>query len=605
MTKRNCLKILVILGLALLAICIFNHSTVNAKVQTDEIGDGSNTGIVVNGITMVENGEVVEKIDNLEYDKSSNTLTLNNFVGNSIRIVGMGEDFKINVIGNNTVGTGNLYEFSGPMAGEGEIMYAYMTFIGDGTLNINTTLAAIGGITIDGPTINVEGALSNTGCLNMQKGKLTVKATLEYFDKAIDITEFKKSDNIEVTDNQGKKIYFVEGVLDYTVEENADGTKTYWVTEDDGSKIGYSDIPYVKNFCYTETYSQDSIVTNIVMQEKEVDNSSKEDKQLAEIIMKKYDHYLITKYVDLGEDVGSRTDYAIETLNKLVNNDNVKFIANGGGSGGAGGLTITGGGEIGLDIYVNNSRYGSVTVQSYFMYQVVVPSNVEDTDEAYINYALPKIKSFMKDYTSVENVDSLELEKITGYYYRVFLPNEENASDEIVIKKAEGTPVGDNIFVDNLDEGVTITVTEKQNATMENEIKNKGYTNILGSYELTLEGATELSNPIKVTFNLGTEYNGKTIYILHQKKDGSFEDFEEKVVDGKVTITVSELSPFVLAVKENNTQTETPQDEQTQDTTNEHIKDETPKTGNNDIATIVCSILSVLSAAGIAIVKKY
>ena len=60
-----------------------------------------------------------------------------------------------------------------------------------------------------------------------------------------------------------------------------------------------------------------------------------------------------------------------------------------------------------------------------------------------------------------------------------------------------------------------------------------------------------------------------------------------------------------LTVKEDNTQTETPQDEQTQDTTNEHIKDDTPKTGNNDIATIVCSILSVLSAAGIAIVKKF
>lgn len=605
MTKRNCLKILVILGLALLAICIFNHSTVNATVQTDEIGDGSNTGIVVNGITMVENGEVVKEINNLEYDKSSNTLTLNNFVGNSIRIVGMGEDFKINVIGNNTVGTGNLYEFSGPMAGEGEIMYAYMTFIGDGTLNINTTLAAIGGITIDGPTINVEGALGNTGCLNMQKGKLTVKATLEYFDKAIDITEFKKSDNIEVTDNQGKKIYFVEGVLDYTVEENADGTKTYWVTEDDGSKIGYSDIPYVKNFCYTETYSQDSIVTNIVMQEKEVDNSSKEDKQLAETIMKKYDHYNFIKYVDLGEDVGSRTDYAIEELNKLINDSRVKFVANSGGSGGAGRFSLTGGGEIGLDIYVNNVNYGSFTVLSNFEYQLIVPNNIEDTEEAYNDYALPKIKSFVLEYTNTENVDNLKLEKISGYYYKVFLQDEEDNFDEVVIKKAEGTPIGNNIYVDNIDEGVTIAVTEKQNATMENEIKNKGYTNILGSYELTLEGATELSNPINVTFNLGTEYNGKTIYILHQKKDGSFEDFEEKVVDGKVTITVSELSPFVLAVKEDNTQTETPQDEQTQDTTNEHIKDETPQTGNNDIATIVCSILSVLSAAGIAIVKKF
>ena len=143
---------------------------------------------------------------------------------------------------------------------------------------------------------------------------------------------------------------------------------------------------------------------------------------------------------------------------------------------------------------------------------------------------------------------------------------------------------------------------------MENEIKNKGYTNILGSYELKLEGATKLTNPVDITFNVGTEHNGKTVYILHQKQNGTYENFEEKVVDGKVTITVSELSPFVLAIKENSSQVETPQDEekqdeQTQNTTN--IKDETPKTGNTNIATIVCSILSVLSAAGIAIVKKF
>lgn len=478
------------------------------------------------------------------------------------------------------------------------------------------------------------------------------------------------------------------------------------------------------------------------------------DKEIVENIITKYNGKDITKIVNLGDDIGSRVDYAIEYLNKEVNDSTITFERNGMGDGGSGSLGLTGGGAIGLDIYKNNVKYGDLAIHSYFQYQIIIPSSVENTEEAHKQYAISKLQEFFNTsekigieklngdeykvyyeadketydtilikidntetvetlleskgfyfdteanmyrspkfdrYINLENANTVEISEtyvidtltkylndnsikisyigyggdITGgtatcnlykdnnYYgvicfdfnniLEIIVPdnvgNTDNAiidyginkikntlliKDDIslnkisgywyeinpygskaIVKKVEGTHIGNNIFADNLDEGVTITVTEKQNATMENEIKNKGYANILGSYELTLEGATELSNPINVTFNLGTEYNGKTIYILHQKKDGSFEDFEEKVVDGKVTITVSELSPFVLAVKENNTQTETPQDEQTQDTTNEHIKDETPKTGNNDISTIVFSILSVLSAAGIAIVKKF
>lgn len=298
----------------------------------------------------------------------------------------------------------------------------------------------------------------------------------------------------------------------------------------------------------------------------------------------KFDRYINlenTNTVEISET------YVIETLTKYLNDNSIRLTY----KGSSGDIT---GGTATIDIYKDNCYYGIICFDYNNILEIIVPDNVGNTDDDIMSYGINKIKNTL----SIK--DDISLNKISGYWYEI-----NPFGSKAIVKKAEGAHIGNNIFVDNLDEGLNITVMEKQNATMENEIKNKGYTNILGSYELKLEGATKLLNPVEITFNIGTEHNGKIVYILHQKQNGSYENFEEKVVNGKVSVTVSELSPFVLALKEDSTQTETPQEEEKQDTTNEHIKDETPKTGSNDIATIVCSILSALSAVGIAIVKKF
>ena len=139
---------------------------------------------------------------------------------------------------------------------------------------------------------------------------------------------------------------------------------------------------------------------------------------------------------------------------------------------------------------------------------------------------------------------------------------------------------------------------------METEIKNKGYNKILASYELTLTGTDKLESPIDITFNVGTEHNGKTVYILHQKKNGNYENFEKKVDNGKVTITVNELSPFILGIKEDTPTT--PNDTPTTDSTpkvDKGEKDETPKTGTVDIIGYVLGV-TLLTGVGIVELKK-
>lgn len=180
--------------------------------------------------------------------------------------------------------------------------------------------------------------------------------------------------------------------------------------------------------------------------------------------------------------------------------------------------------------------------------------------------------------------------------------------------------IGGNISVSGLLEGVDITVATKENNDMIVAVKNKGFNNIIGAYELKLTGATTLAKPIDITFDVGTEYSDKDIYILHKKNNGTYENFEKKVVDGKVTITVSELSPFVLGVKDdtqNSTEEKSNTDEEmkateetkpteiaeTTETIDKGEKDQTPKTGVLNINGYILTI-TILVGVGIVALKN-
>ena len=162
----------------------------------------------------------------------------------------------------------------------------------------------------------------------------------------------------------------------------------------------------------------------------------------------------------------------------------------------------------------------------------------------------------------------------------------------------EDVKVSENITVDGLIDGTNIEVKNKENTEMAVEVSKNGYSKIIGSYELKLTGATSLAKPIDVTFDVGTEYNGQMAYILHKKANGSYERFEKRIQNGKVTITVSELSPFIIAVKEK-VQEEKPSTKPT----NKEEKDETPPTGTVDMVGYVLAT-TILAGIGIVASKK-
>lgn len=294
----------------------------------------------------------------------------------------------------------------------------------------------------------------------------------------------------------------------------------------------------------------------------------------------KYRSPNLTISIQVGTDKLHNENDFIETLGKYLNDDKLKFAYFGGGGDITGSVSS-------IHIFKNDVYYTTITLNTVYEFVVTVPSNIENSEDKYIEYAKSKMESEF-------NINS-DIKKISGYWYEI-----NDLGSKLIIKKQEGTPIGNNIFVNNLPLNVNVTVTTKENKTMETEIKNKGYSKILGSYELTLTGTDKLGSPIDITFNVGTENNGKTVYILHQKKNGTYENFEKKVTDGKVTITVSELSPFVLGIKENGSTS--PVTTPTQ-TVGKGEKDETPKTGTVDIIGYV-SLITLVSLVGIVELKK-
>lgn len=319
--------------------------------------------------------------------------------------------------------------------------------------------------------------------------------------------------------------------------------------------------------------------------------------------------YLIIDSIELNSNKSFGHQKAIDVLTEKLKDSNISVaytgIALGDGA-------LINGSEMSIyAIFKDNIYYATVPTNRIMLYQITVPATTKDTETEFINYAKPILNKYVEQ--EFKNISITSIKKASGYYYDVtFLDSTDNKSvtQKIIIKKADGAPAGNDIYVDNLTEGLNITAKPINSSTvMISKVNDKGYNKILGSYELTLTGAKNLSESIDVTFTVGEEYNNQTVYILHQKKDGSFEDFTRTVTNGKITITVDELSPFTLAVKTNATNNTNNEDNQeTQkpsNNTNKGELDETPKTGYSLNNVGIIGFVAIVSLAGIVITKKF
>lgn len=157
----------------------------------------------------------------------------------------------------------------------------------------------------------------------------------------------------------------------------------------------------------------------------------------------------------------------------------------------------------------------------------------------------------------------------------------------------------DNVSVDTSNnQSVAIAAQNLDKAsndylTIVETAKKMGYGNILNTYELHVVSG-EISKGVNVIFNVNNEYNGKQALILHLKKDGTYQSVEKEIVDGKIDINVNELSPFLVAIKDEN---------KGGNKEDNRVLDSVPKTKDNNITTIL-GILTLMTLSLLALAIK-
>lgn len=142
------------------------------------------------------------------------------------------------------------------------------------------------------------------------------------------------------------------------------------------------------------------------------------------------------------------------------------------------------------------------------------------------------------------------------------------------------------------DETTLVAEAVKSGVIADSNYKAEG---ILASGEIELKnGVTPSeSNPVTITFEVNTAKAGDTIVAAHKKENGDWEYLPTTVVNGKVTVKFTSLSPIVF-IKLAPTTGDT-SDEDTSDTTS-------PATG--DVIYLVELLAAAALAGGIVCAKR-
>lgn len=194
---------------------------------------------------------------------------------------------------------------------------------------------------------------------------------------------------------------------------------------------------------------------------------------------------------------------------------------------------------------------------------------------------------------------------------RVVLLDEEvkDEDDETNDEEIENNQTVGNINIDNPNislEGKELDKNSSIYEEMTKELKDSGYTKIYCAYELVAHGEIPKEG-IELTFEVGIENNGKEVMVLHKKSNGEYETFKATVENGQVKIKVTEFSPFMLAIKEKDTNsTTTPTPENKPSTKPDKVDrpiDNEPPTGIEDY-TVVVGMIAIISLAGIFYMKS-
>ena len=112
--------------------------------------------------------------------------------------------------------------------------------------------------------------------------------------------------------------------------------------------------------------------------------------------------------------------------------------------------------------------------------------------------------------------------------------------------RAQGVTSG-SLIISLLTDTATGRANEVVNAVVYGELLRSvgsGHA-VIGAYEIKASG---YSGNLILTFPVDARHNGKQYIVKHKTASGTIQTYRGTVIDGKIVISVSELSPFMIAI---------------------------------------------------------
>lgn len=335
------------------------------------------------------------------------------------------------------------------------------------------------------------------------------------------------------------------------------------------------------------------------------------------------DYYVIDLDKHMQGDLYHNLMCSIEEYYSNVFNDkSMKFLAH--SRAGDAGPFIVGFGDLGVAVFKDDIYYGTFNVKSYIYDKIVIPSSVSNTSEAFINYALPKVENVCND-VKLWKGKTISIKAKDNNIYDVCIDGIAQGNVILEKEKVEETKPTEVTNIDTTTKIKLDTTTEVVPAgttlVAEKVTSGTSYNTVVKAvekdvskfemYDISLMNNNAKIQPngkVKVSIPVPSGFDASKIVVYRVADDGTKTKLDANVKDGYVVFETDHFSNYVVAeqaTSTENTNTDTTETKTENKNTDREL-DNTPKTGEEtNVISVVATIVSVISALGLAVIKKF
>lgn len=275
-------------------------------------------------------------------------------------------------------------------------------------------------------------------------------------------------------------------------------------------------------------------------------------------------------------------------------------------------------------VFKNDVYYTYLKTYSVPGIKISVPSNIENTEKAYIDYATKILNKDIEEYNKEsieydEEIITLEkIEKADNGYYKIYYKETYNGNSKdcerylllekeisnLVKKEDSQTGIkletNSNIVPSNTIISSKIVVEQKTLDIVDKALNGKENKYKVYDINLLKDGAKIQPNgKVKISIPIPSDYDKENIEIYRVDENGEKTKYNVTIEGDYAVIETDHFSTYVLAEKK----VENEQTNISTEVTNKNEKDNTPKTGTIDVIYFILPVM-IISALGVVVFNK-